>query len=226
MLGHRAPRQCELIPSIGIRTVEGAVDERHPRLTPRPVFREQPHAARAAFAFLDQRLDERPEETIHVRLADHEVERELHRVALDPGHAVGPALLVDRVVELPAKVLQIGRFGRVEHALDYRPSAGPASIPPGGRSAPRPNGRWPIVGGKHRPPDELFGPLWPGTMLVMTDSRFRAAARVAAGLLALLILAILSACASPAAQAGDPPPSQVTAARALSRPVTEWNEFT
>ena len=63
-------------------------------------------------------------------------------------------------------------------------------------------------------------------MLVMTDSRFPAAARVAAGLLTLLILAILSACASPSAQAGDPPAPQVTAARAVSRPVTEWNEFT
>jgi membrane fusion protein, multidrug efflux system len=63
-------------------------------------------------------------------------------------------------------------------------------------------------------------------MLVMTDSRFRAAARVAAGLLSLLLLAILSACASPAAQAGDPPAPQITAARAVSRQVTEWNEFT
>ena len=63
-------------------------------------------------------------------------------------------------------------------------------------------------------------------MLVMTDSRFPAAARVAAGVLTLLMLAFLSACASPAAQAGDPPPPQVTAARAVARPVTEWNEFT
>ena len=63
-------------------------------------------------------------------------------------------------------------------------------------------------------------------MLDMTHSRFRAAARVAAGLLMLLILAILSACASPAAQAADPPPPPVTAARAIARPVTEWNEFT
>jgi len=63
-------------------------------------------------------------------------------------------------------------------------------------------------------------------MLVMTDSRFPAAARVAAGFLSLLMLALLSACASPAAQAGAPPPPQVTAAHAVARPVTEWNEFT
>jgi multidrug efflux system membrane fusion protein len=63
-------------------------------------------------------------------------------------------------------------------------------------------------------------------MLVMTDSRFPAAARVAAGLLSLLMLALMSGCASPSAQAGDPPLPQVTAAHALSRPVTEWNEFT
>jgi membrane fusion protein, multidrug efflux system len=63
-------------------------------------------------------------------------------------------------------------------------------------------------------------------MLVMTDSRFPAVARVAAGFLALLLLAILTACAAPAAQAGDPPATPITAARAVSRPVTEWNEFT
>jgi multidrug efflux system membrane fusion protein len=40
------------------------------------------------------------------------------------------------------------------------------------------------------------------------------------------MLAFLSACAAPAAQAGDPPAPQVTAARAIARPVTEWNEFT
>ncbi len=65
-----------------------------------------------------------------------------------------------------------------------------------------------------------------GTMLVMTHSRFSAAARVAAGFLTLLMLALLSACASPAAQAGAPPPPQVTAAHAVIRPVTEFNEFT
>jgi len=72
----------------------------------------------------------------------------------------------------------------------------------------------------------LFTPFPARTMLVMTDSRFSAASRVAAGVLTLLMLALLSACASPAAQAGDPPPPQVTAARAVTRPVTEWNEFT
>src|SRR4051812_47701399 len=70
------------------------------------------------------------------------------------------------------------------------------------------------------------GPRPTGTMLVMTDSRFPAAPRVAAGLLSLLMLALRAGCASPSAQAGDPPLAQVTAARALSRPVTEWNEFT
>jgi len=74
-----------------------------------------------------------------------EMERQLHRVALDARHAIGPALLIDRVVQFAAEVLQIGRFCRVEHALDYEPTNGSASIPPGGRSRPRPNGRWPIV---------------------------------------------------------------------------------
>jgi RND family efflux transporter MFP subunit len=38
--------------------------------------------------------------------------------------------------------------------------------------------------------------------------------------------AVLSGCASPAAQAAPPPAPPVTAARALARDVTEWNEFT
>jgi len=60
----------------------------------------------------------------------------------------------------------------------------------------------------------------------MPEPRVSAAARVAAHLLPILTLTALAACASPSAQAGDPPPPPVTASRALSRTVTEWNEFT
>jgi len=43
---------------------------------------------------------------------------------------------------------------------------------------------------------------------------------------ALLATATLAACASPAAQSGPPPAPAVTAAHALARDVTEWNEYT
>jgi membrane fusion protein, multidrug efflux system len=61
----------------------------------------------------------------------------------------------------------------------------------------------------------------------LSHLRFSAAARnAAARILPFLALTAITACASPSAQAGDPPPAPVTAARALSRTVTEWNEFT
>jgi membrane fusion protein, multidrug efflux system len=44
--------------------------------------------------------------------------------------------------------------------------------------------------------------------------------------LLLLTSVALAACASPAAQSGPPPAPPVTAAKALARDVTEWNEFT
>ncbi len=43
---------------------------------------------------------------------------------------------------------------------------------------------------------------------------------------ALLATVTLAACASPAAQSGPPPAPAVTAAHALARDVTEWNEYT
>jgi membrane fusion protein, multidrug efflux system len=63
-------------------------------------------------------------------------------------------------------------------------------------------------------------------MLHMAHSRFLTAAATAARIVPFLALPWLAACASPAAQAGDAPPPQVTAAHAVSRPVTEWQEFT
>ena len=60
----------------------------------------------------------------------------------------------------------------------------------------------------------------------LSHLRFPAAAHTAARILPFLALTALAGCASPSAQAGDPPPPPVTAARALSRTVTEWNEFT
>ena len=56
---------------------------------------DQPDAAGVALAFFDQRLHEHAEEALDVRLAHEEVERELHGIALDVRHALGPAPLVD-----------------------------------------------------------------------------------------------------------------------------------
>jgi membrane fusion protein, multidrug efflux system len=83
-----------------------------------------------------------------------------------------------------------------------------------------------LVAAEHRPTAELFLAAGGDTMLDMSDAHFFAMGRAAARLLPLLTLTFLAACASPAAQAGDPPPAPVTAARAVARTVTEWNEFT
>jgi multidrug efflux system membrane fusion protein len=48
---------------------------------------------------------------------------------------------------------------------------------------------------------------------------------VAAVVLSAAVL-LVSACAAPAAQSGDPEPPQVTTAHAIGRDVAEWNEFT
>jgi multidrug efflux system membrane fusion protein len=45
-------------------------------------------------------------------------------------------------------------------------------------------------------------------------------------LLATITTSVVSACVSPAAQSAPPPAPTVTAARAIGRDVTEWNEFT
>ncbi len=53
-------------------------------------------------------LDERPEEAGDVRLADEQVERQLHGVALDVGHALGAAALVHRRLERRGERLDDG----------------------------------------------------------------------------------------------------------------------
>jgi RND family efflux transporter MFP subunit len=58
---------------------------------------------------------------------------------------------------------------------------------------------------------------------MLTTSHFPLFARLAAASLASILLA---ACASPAAQGAPPPAPPVTAAKAVARDVTEWNEFT
>ena len=59
------------------------------------VLFQQPDPAGVALALLDQRLDEHPEKTGDVWLADEQIDRQLHGVALDAGHALGAAALVD-----------------------------------------------------------------------------------------------------------------------------------
>ncbi len=58
-------------------------------------------------------------------------------------------------------------------------------------------------------------------MLVMSIT-----SRLALAPLALLAAVTLASCASPAAQSGPPPAPAVTAAKAIGRDITEWNEFT
>ena len=128
MRRHGLTRQRRRVPARCVAGVKLAVHERHPRLAA-AVAVEQPHAAGAALAFLDQRLDEGAEEAVDVGLAHHQIEGQLHGVALDACHAVGAALGIDCRRQLPFQLVCRARgyhpaVGDVEHALHY-----PASLP-------------------------------------------------------------------------------------------------
>ena len=85
---------------------------------------EQPHAAGVALAVVDQRLDEHAEEAGDVGLADQQIERQLHGVALDRGHALGPPTLVELARRAPLQ-------GRARRRRSRRPSRGRHSACPG-----------------------------------------------------------------------------------------------
>ena len=229
------------VPLRRIAGVELAVHERHPRVAA-AVAVEQPHAAGAALAFLDQRLDEGAEEAVDVLFAHHQVERQLHGVALDPRHAVGSALriqgrgqlafqLIDRACASPC-----GPAGTVEHALPI--------ISPRGRrrrlgGGPSPSSYQRTMSGRPRPAgpesrrtraalstDLRLGPQ--PNCLDTGSARDDAVMSITFRLASLRSSGLSSRCRLRAAgrPSAPPPAPPVTAAKAVARDVTEWNEFT
>ena len=65
-----------------------------------------------------------------------------------------------------------------------------------------------------------------GAVPARDDAFMSNTSRLAVLPLALLTFVTLASCVSPAAQSGPPPAPAVTAAKAIGRDVTEWNEFT
>jgi hypothetical protein len=51
------------------------------------------------FGFVDQALDEHPEESPQVRMCHQQIERELHRIALDRRHALRAMAIVSELTE-------------------------------------------------------------------------------------------------------------------------------
>ena len=58
--------------------VQAIAAVRHPQLAPLLIVVEQPHGARVALGVFDHRLGQSTEESFDVRLADEQIERELH----------------------------------------------------------------------------------------------------------------------------------------------------
>ena len=95
-----------------LRSKKLIAEIRHPQIAARARIVEQPHAAGVAFALLDQRLHEHAEEAGDVRLAHQQIERELHRVALNTRRALGEAPRVRFLSELLGERLErIARRG-------------------------------------------------------------------------------------------------------------------
>ena len=62
------------------------------------------------FGVVDQPLDERAEESAQIGMRDQQVERQLHGIALDRGHALGPLTVVAQGLERGGELgdLQVG----------------------------------------------------------------------------------------------------------------------
>ncbi len=116
MRRHAFARQRQRFPPRSAPREESLLDRRHPQVArrrPRGVVFEEPDAAGVTFALLDERFDEDAKESGDVRLADEQVERQLDGIALDAGHALGAAPLVD----LARQGVGPCGSGRVAHQL-------------------------------------------------------------------------------------------------------------
>ncbi len=136
-----------------------------------PVVSSSSHTPQAcASGIVDQPLDEGAEEAAQIGMRDQQVERELHGVALDRGHALGALPIVAQRLERRGQLrdLELGRqrfakrgrlwcVGGCRHVPIMKDRAAPATRP-GGRPAGRPFGRCRSAPDGRCRPDAFGGP--------------------------------------------------------------------
>ena len=129
---HALARQIERRPVGAFGRVGLAADVRHPEIAGARCVVEQPDAAGVRLGVVHQALDEHAEEAAKVGVRHQQIERELNRIALDRGHALGALAVVVEVLErglqpcdldvlrgfLPERHRFAGLCG-CGHALDY-----------------------------------------------------------------------------------------------------------
>jgi len=112
MRGHLLARQRQRLPIGSVLCEELIVDQRHPQLAALACLVEKENSAGAAFAVLDERLHEAPEEPVEVGFAHEQIERELHGVTLDVRHTFGALAEVALLGKLGAERVHTHFLGR------------------------------------------------------------------------------------------------------------------